>query len=97
MVAQMNYYSTSMNQGAEPEYTPLDHTVKSEEALNFEQQLISRVVGQDRAVRALSQLYQVYQAGLNLPGRPIGTLLFLGPTGTGKTRSVEAARTLSYA
>ena len=91
MVAQMNYFATNAAPASEPEYTPLDHTVKSEESLNFEQQLLARVVGQDRAVRALSQLYQVYQAGLNLAGRPIGTLLFLGPTGTGKTRSVEAA------
>ncbi len=91
MVAQMNYFANNAAPAGEPEYTPLDHTVKSEEALNFEQQLLARVVGQDRAVRALSQLYQVYQAGLNLAGRPIGTLLFLGPTGTGKTRSVEAA------
>ncbi|HXG95192.1 MAG TPA: AAA family ATPase [Blastocatellia bacterium] len=91
MVAQLNYFGASLATASEPEYTMLDHTVKSEEALNFEQQLLARVVGQDQAVRALAQLYQVYQAGLNMPGRPIGTLLFLGPTGTGKTRSVEAA------
>jgi ATP-dependent Clp protease ATP-binding subunit ClpA len=76
---------------SDPEFTMLDHTIKSEEALNFEQQLSARVVGQEKAIKALAQLYQVYQAGLNMPGRPIGTLLFLGPTGTGKTRSIEAA------
>ena len=91
MVAQINYFASSPNSPDEAEYTMLDHTTKSEEALNFEQHLMSRVVGQDKAVRSLAQLYQVYQAGLNLQGRPIGTLLFLGPTGTGKTRSVEAA------
>ena len=80
-----------MKAAGEPEYIRLDHTVKSEESLSFEQQLFARVVGQENAVRSLAQLYQVYQAGLNMPGRPIGTLLFLGPTGTGKTRSVEAA------
>ncbi len=91
MVAQRNYYMPDPIEGDKSDFTLLDHTVKSEEALNFEQQLLSRVVGQERAIRTLAQLYQVYQAGLNIPGRPIGTLLFLGPTGTGKTRSIEAA------
>src|SRR5438128_8959846 len=75
----------------EPDFNLLDHTVKSEEAHVFEHELGSRVVGQERALQALAQIYQVYRAGLNPPARPIGTLLFLGPTGTGKTRSVEAA------
>jgi ATP-dependent Clp protease ATP-binding subunit ClpB len=42
-------------------------------------------------VRRITNLYQIYLAGLAHPGRPIGTLLFLGPTGSGKTRVVEAA------
>jgi ATP-dependent Clp protease ATP-binding subunit ClpA len=96
MVAQLNYFGENLRAAGEPEYTILDHTTKSEESLNFEQQLTSRVVGQEQAVRALAQLYQVYQAGLNLPGRPIGTLLFLGPTGTGKTRSIEAAAEILF-
>ncbi|MFP5262126.1 MAG: AAA family ATPase [Blastocatellia bacterium] len=96
MVAQLNYFGENLRAAGEPEYTILDHTTKSEESLNFEQQLTSRVVGQDQAVSALAQLYQVYQAGLNLPGRPIGTLLFLGPTGTGKTRSIEAAAEILF-
>ncbi|HEX8091204.1 MAG TPA: AAA family ATPase [Blastocatellia bacterium] len=96
MVAQLNYFGENLRAAGEPEYTILDHTTKSEESLNFEQQLTSRVVGQDQAISALAQLYQVYQAGLNLPGRPIGTLLFLGPTGTGKTRSIEAAAEILF-
>ncbi|HVG22287.1 MAG TPA: AAA family ATPase [Blastocatellia bacterium] len=96
MVAQLNYFGENLRAAGEPEYTVLDHTTKSEESLNFEQQLTSRVVGQEQAVCALAQLYQVYQAGLNLPGRPIGTLLFLGPTGTGKTRSIEAAAEILF-
>lgn len=92
MVAQLNYFATNLKAPAtEPEFTMLDHTVKSEEAMGFEQQLTARVVGQETAIKALAQLYQVYQAGLNMPARPIGTMLFLGPTGTGKTRSIEAA------
>jgi ATP-dependent Clp protease ATP-binding subunit ClpB len=37
-------------------------------------------VGQDEAVQAVVDLYQVFRAGLNSPGRPVGNLLFLGPT-----------------
>ena len=44
-----------------------------------------RIVGQDEAVEALVELYQVFCAGLRSPGRPVGNLLFLGPTGSGKT------------
>lgn len=76
---------------AKPDFNRLDHTVKSEDAYVFEHELGARVIGQELALQALAQLYQVYRAGLNPPSRPIGTLLFLGPTGTGKTRSVEAA------
>jgi ATP-dependent Clp protease ATP-binding subunit ClpA len=49
-----------------------------------------KIVGQDEAVQAVVDLYQVFRAGLNSPGRPVGNLLFLGPTGAGKTRVVEA-------
>ena len=99
MVAQFSQFAATMlnhltvpaNVQTNPELRLLDHTIKSEAAHEFEHELSARVVGQDSALQALAQLYQVYQAGLNTPGRPIGTLLFLGPTGTGKTRSVEAA------
>jgi ATP-dependent Clp protease ATP-binding subunit ClpB len=96
MVAQLNYYTESLRAVSDADYTRLDHNTKSDESVNFEQQLRSRVIGQDPAVQALAQLYQVYQAGLNMPGRPIGTLLFLGPTGTGKTKSVEAAAEILF-
>ena len=59
----------------------LDPDLKSSLAREFEEKLASAVVGQDRAVRAISNAYQVFLAGLNQPGRPIGTLLLLGPTG----------------
>src|SRR5215210_6224119 len=45
MVAQLNYFGTSVKAAADSEYTMLDHTTKSEEAMNFEQQLLARVVG----------------------------------------------------
>ncbi len=69
----------------------LDPNQKSPRAQEFEDKLLARIVGQERAVRRLSGLYQIYLAGMNAPNRPIGTLLFLGPTGSGKTRVVEAA------
>ena len=69
----------------------LDPTMNSPEVRDFEKALLERVVGQDRAVRRLARVYQVYLAGLSMPGRPLVNLLFLGPTGSGKTRLVEAA------
>src|SRR5246500_2963285 len=68
----------------------LDLNRRSEESRNFETSLRGKIVGQDEAVQAVVSLYQVFQAGLNSPGRPVGNLLFLGPTGAGKTRVVEA-------
>jgi ATP-dependent Clp protease ATP-binding subunit ClpB len=69
----------------------LDPDRKSPRAAEFEQKLSALIVGQERAVRRLSGLFQIYLAGMNNPARPIGTMLFLGPTGSGKTRVVEAA------
>ena len=68
----------------------LDPTQRSVESRDFEAELRRKIVGQDEAVRAVIDLYQVFRAGLNSPGRPVGNLLFLGPTGAGKTRVVEA-------
>lgn len=48
------------------------------------------VIGQDEAIQKILDLYQMYVTGLTSPGRPIGNILFLGPTGSGKTRLVEA-------
>jgi ATP-dependent Clp protease ATP-binding subunit ClpA len=69
----------------------LDPERKSPRAQDFERRLSARIVGQDRAVRQLSSLYQVFLAGMSPTSRPVGTMLFLGPTGSGKTRVVEAA------
>ncbi len=68
----------------------LDPTLRSLESRDFEGGLRRKIVGQDEAVQAVVDLYQVFRAGLNSPGRPVGNLLFLGPTGAGKTRVVEA-------
>src|SRR3981189_2110865 len=68
----------------------LDLTQRSMESRDFETGLRRKIVGQDEAVQAVVELYQVFCAELNSPGRPVGNLLFLGPTGAGKTRVVEA-------
>src|SRR5450432_1876215 len=68
----------------------LNPELRSVESRDFEAGLRRKIVGQDEAVQAVVDLYQVFRAGLNSPGRPVGNLLFLGPTGAGKTRVVEA-------
>ncbi len=68
----------------------LDTSRKSDKAQKFETDLHSKVVGQDEAIQKLVKVYQVFLAGLNAPGRPVASLLFLGPTGVGKTRIAEA-------
>jgi ATP-dependent Clp protease ATP-binding subunit ClpB len=70
--------------------TALDPTRRGTEANDFEAALRRKIVGQDPAIEKMTEIYQMFLAGLNPPGRPIGNLLFLGPTGSGKTRVVEA-------
>jgi ATP-dependent Clp protease ATP-binding subunit ClpB len=70
--------------------TVLDPTLRSNDAKEFENTLRRKIVGQDAAVEKVVEIYQMFLAGLNPPGRPVGNLLFLGPTGSGKTRVVEA-------
>src|ERR1700676_3937018 len=75
---------------------PLDPSKRSTGTMDFETSLRSRIVGQEEGVQALVELYQVFCAGLNSPGRPVGNLLLLGPTGSGKTRIVEAAAEILF-
>ena len=74
----------------------LDPDQRSARAMDFDERLSARIVGQGRAVRRTSSLYQVFLAGMNPVNRPIGTMLFLGPTGAGKTRVIEAAAEVLY-
>ncbi len=83
--------SDSMTGLAVSGWVSLNARQRCEEASDFEQELFRRIVAQDDAVLALSQIYQVYLAKMTMPNKPLGALLFLGPTGSGKTRSVEAA------
>ena len=68
----------------------LDPGKTGPEAKALEDDLRKRIVGQDHAIRQIVDVYQTYVAGMSSPGRPAGNLLFLGPTGSGKTRTVEA-------
>ena len=70
--------------------TALDPNRRSSDARDFDNALRRKIVGQDQAVEKVVEIYQMFLAGLNPPGRPVGNLLFLGPTGSGKTRVVEA-------
>jgi ATP-dependent Clp protease ATP-binding subunit ClpB len=70
--------------------TVLDPSRRSTDARDFEAGLRRKIVGQDAAVEKVVEIYQMFLAGLNAPNRPVGNLLFLGPTGSGKTRVVEA-------
>jgi ATP-dependent Clp protease ATP-binding subunit ClpB len=63
-----------------------------EKLIHMEERLHERVVGQDEAIEAVASALRRSRAGLQDPGRPIGTFLFLGPTGVGKT---ELARALA--
>ncbi len=68
----------------------LDPMRTGRDADRLDQNLHRRIVGQDEAITNVVNIYQTYLAGMNSPGRPVGNFLFLGPTGSGKTRMVEA-------
>jgi ATP-dependent Clp protease ATP-binding subunit ClpB len=70
--------------------TALDPGRRSKGATEFENALRRKIVGQDQAITKIGEIYQTFMAGLNPPGRPVGNVLFLGTTGSGKTRVVEA-------
>jgi ATP-dependent Clp protease ATP-binding subunit ClpB len=69
---------------------------KSSKVENFERQLRGKIVGQDEAVCQLVNTYEMALAGMTVPGRPMANLLFLGPTGSGKTRIIEAAAEILF-
>ena len=74
----------------------LDANMMSDEALEFEKELRSRLIGQDRAIRTVMRALQVWRSGLSPKGRPIANLLMLGPTGVGKTHIVEVLAELMF-
>jgi ATP-dependent Clp protease ATP-binding subunit ClpB len=82
--------------GQKRKLVALNTEMRSSRAQEFEAGLHARVIGQDRAIRSIASLYQVFQAGMTNPTRPLGTMLFLGPTGSGKTHVVEAAAEMLF-
>jgi ATP-dependent Clp protease ATP-binding subunit ClpA len=68
----------------------LDPGQTGNDAEKLSANLHKRIIGQDDAIDQIVNIYQTFLAGMSSPGRPIGNFLFLGPTGTGKTRLVEA-------
>src|ERR1700746_137668 len=74
----------------------LNPTLRRIESQEFENSLREKIVGQEEGIRALVDLYQVFCAGMCPSGRPVGNLLVLGPTGSGKTRIVEAAAEILF-
>jgi len=68
---------------------PLDATRHGDATREIGAFLRSRIVGQDSAVDAVLELYQIFLVGMSPPDRPVGNLLFLGPTGSGKTYVIE--------
>ena len=71
---------------------PVDRMLEGERAklIRMEEELRKRVVGQEAALRAVSDAVRRARAGLQDPNRPIGSFLFLGPTGVGKTETCKA-------
>jgi ATP-dependent Clp protease ATP-binding subunit ClpB len=69
---------------------PLDPAKSGREAMSLESNLRRMIIGQDEAINQIVNIYQMNLTGMSAPGRPIGNFLFLGPTGSGKTRIVEA-------
>jgi ATP-dependent Clp protease ATP-binding subunit ClpB len=69
---------------------PLDASRTGREAESLDRRLRQFIVGQNEAVEQIVNIYQLFLTGMSAPGRPIGNFLFLGPTGSGKTRIVEA-------
>jgi ATP-dependent Clp protease ATP-binding subunit ClpA len=69
---------------------PLDPNRTGREAEALEASLRKLIVGQDEAIEQIVNIFQMHRTGMCAPDRPIGSFLFLGPTGSGKTRIVEA-------
>ncbi|MBM3787444.1 MAG: ATP-dependent Clp protease ATP-binding subunit [Acidobacteria bacterium] len=68
----------------------LDPSRTGKDAESLDSSLRRLVVGQPDAIDQIVNIYQMHLTGMNAPGRPVGSFLFLGPTGTGKNRIVEA-------
>jgi len=87
---ETNEFAAGNEYGLTPTVAELDFTRTGTEAAELASRLRALVVGQDEAIQHIVRTYQTHVAGLSPVDRPIGNFLFLGPTGSGKTRLVEA-------
>jgi ATP-dependent Clp protease ATP-binding subunit ClpA len=71
------------------QFKRLDPDLKSDEERELLEAMQHRIVGQEKAIETLVDAYEMYRSGLSSPERPIANLIFLGPTGCGKTLSFE--------
>src|SRR5260370_40723429 len=69
---------------------PLDPAKTGREAVSLRTNVRRMIVGQDEAIDEMVNIYKMDVTGMSAPGRPIGNCLFLGPTGSGETRTVRA-------
>lgn len=69
---------------------------ESEKLLKLEEILSRRVIGQDEAASAISDVVRISKVGISEPGKPVGSFLFLGPTGVGKTEITKALADVMY-
>jgi ATP-dependent Clp protease ATP-binding subunit ClpB len=93
---QSSLFGLRIKQDMELKRVTLDPKKRSPEVREFEDGLRRRIVGQDEAVAQFVDIYQTFRAGLSSPNRPVSNLLLLGPTGSGKTRIVEAAAEILF-
>jgi ATP-dependent Clp protease ATP-binding subunit ClpB len=89
-------FMVSRNSLARQNVIQLDPGLRNAQVVEFENRLGEKVVGQERAVGKIAEIYQVYLANLSNPYKPLGNLLFLGPTGSGKTHIVESAAQILF-
>jgi ATP-dependent Clp protease ATP-binding subunit ClpA len=75
---------------------PLNPLLKCEEVLEFTETLNNKIVNQSEAVECMSSIYEQYLAGIPKENRPLGVVMLLGTTGTGKTRLAEAVAEALY-
>jgi ATP-dependent Clp protease ATP-binding subunit ClpB len=78
-----------LSRNYKPLTVKLDESKVPDEVQKLEEYLRSKVIGQDRAIKQFVRAYEVFLSEMKHPDRPLGVLLFLGPTGVGKTRLVE--------
>jgi ATP-dependent Clp protease ATP-binding subunit ClpA len=74
----------------------MDPRLTSNSSREFEKRLQLNVIGQKPAVHSIASAYQIFNAGMADPSRPLATMLFLGPTGSGKTHVVETAAQILF-